>query len=221
MHTNCETCHGTGQLINHMDRCSACEAARIVKESKICEINIERGMNDGQKILMKGEGDQLPDKEAGDIVVFITEKPHSIFKRKGLDLHVTCKVDLVEALCGFTKTLEHLDGRTVHFTVGQGEVIKPDLERCLMGEGLPMYRNPYERGDLIIKFKVDLPKMDPSITNFKKLEKLLGERPASEPLNGEEEEVRMSEFDMSELPKQGEATDEDMDAEEGPEGMGW
>merc|ERR1711874_262070 len=102
------------------------------------------------------------------------------------------------------KTLEHLDGRSVHFTVGQGEVIKPDLERCLVGEGLPMYRNPYERGDLIIKFKVDLPKMDPSLTEFKKLEKLLGERPTITPLTGEEEEVRMSEFDMSELPMQGE-----------------
>jgi len=220
MHTNCETCHGSGQLINPMDRCSACEAARVVKDAKICEINIERGMNDGQKILMKGEGDQLPGKEPGDIVVFIMEKPHSIFKRNGLDLHVTCKVDLVEALCGFTKTLEHLDGRTVNFTVEKGEVIKPDLERILLGEGLPMYRNPYERGDLIIKFKVDLPKMDPSLIEFKKLEKFLGERPATTPLTGEEEEVIMSEFDMSELPKHGEATDDDMETEDGPEGMG-
>ncbi|CAL4122554.1 unnamed protein product, partial [Meganyctiphanes norvegica] len=193
MHTNCETCHGSGQLINPMDRCSACEAARVVKDAKICEINVERGMNDGQKIMLKGEGDQLPGKEAGDIVVFIMEKPHSIFKRKELDLHVTCKVDLVEALCGFNKTLEHLDGRTINFSVGKGEVIKPDLERCLLGEGLPMYRNPYERGDLIIKFKVDLPKMDPSLTDFKKLELLLGERPTPEPLTGEEDEVRMSE----------------------------
>jgi len=220
MHTNCETCHGSGQLINHMDRCSACEAARVIKEAKICEINVERGMSDGQKIMLKGEGDQLPGKEAGDIVVFIMEKPHNIFKRKDLDLHVQCKLDLVEALCGVTKTLEHLDGRTVYFTVGKGEVIKPDLERCLVGEGLPMYRNPYERGDLIIKFKVDVPKMDPSLTDFKKLEKLIGGRPALTPLTGDEEEVRMSEFDMSELPKQGEATDEDMETEDGPEGMG-
>jgi hypothetical protein len=48
-----------------------------------------------------------------------------LFKRRGADLFVERKISLVEALCGFTLELEHLDGRKLHISTAPGEIVKP------------------------------------------------------------------------------------------------
>jgi len=48
-----------------------------------------------------------------------------LFKRRGADLFVERKISLVEALCGFTLELEHLDGRKLHVSTSPGEIVKP------------------------------------------------------------------------------------------------
>lgn len=35
-----------------------------------------------------------------------------------------------------------------------GEVIKHNDVKCVMNEGMPLYTEPYERGQLIIQFQV-------------------------------------------------------------------
>jgi DnaJ family protein B protein 4 len=35
--------------------------------------------------------------------------------------------------------------------------LKPESEEKFPGEGMPSYRNPNERGDMIVHFKVDYP----------------------------------------------------------------
>ena len=44
--------------------------------------------------------------------------------------------------------------------------------KCVLGEGMPTYRNPFEKGKLIIQFSVDFPEsLPPSVAQ--KLEKIL------------------------------------------------
>jgi len=51
-------------------------------------------------------------------------------------------------------------------------VIKPNDLKCVYGEGMPTYRNPFEKGKLIVKFAVDFPEaIDPHVAD--KLEALL------------------------------------------------
>ena len=38
-----------------------------------------------------------------------------------------------------------------------GEVIKHGEYKSVLGEGMPMYRNPFEKGKLIISFKITFP----------------------------------------------------------------
>ena len=38
-----------------------------------------------------------------------------------------------------------------------GEVIKDGDVKCIMGEGMPQYRNPFEKGRLIVQFNVSFP----------------------------------------------------------------
>ena len=39
----------------------------------------------------------------------------------------------------------------------QGEVIPDKAIKCVMGEGMPVYRDPFEKGRLIIQFTVKFP----------------------------------------------------------------
>ena len=70
------------------DRCKTCQGRKTVKERKILEVHIDRGMKDGQKITFSGEGDQEPGIEPGDIIIILDEKNHPLFRREDLDLHM-------------------------------------------------------------------------------------------------------------------------------------
>ena len=70
---------------------------------------------DDEPIVLEGEADQAPGKEAGDIVFVIKQKPHDVFERRGNDLVAHISISLAEALCGFSRVvIESLDGRGLH-----------------------------------------------------------------------------------------------------------
>lgn len=71
------------------DRCKTCQGKKVVKERKILEVHIDRGMRDGQKINFYGEGDQEPNVKPGDIIIILDEQRHPIFKRDGMDLYMS------------------------------------------------------------------------------------------------------------------------------------
>lgn len=70
-------------------------------------------MKDGHKIVFHGKGDQEPGLEPGNIIIVIDELDHPVFTRKGSNLYLTLQVNLTEALCGCTKTIDTLDKRTL------------------------------------------------------------------------------------------------------------
>jgi len=154
----CGECRGEGEVIDAKHRCKHCQGKKIVKERKILEVHIDKGMKDNQQIRFSGEGDQEPDLEPGDIVIVLDEQEHDRFRRRGNDLIMTMQLELVEALCGFQKTVTTLDNRTLVITSLPGEVIKHEDIKCVMGEGMPMYRDPFEKGRLIIQFGVTFPR---------------------------------------------------------------
>ena len=81
------------------------------------------GMKDGQQIRFSAEGDQEPGVEPGDIIVVLDEQKHPLFKRRGNDLFIDFELDLVDALCGFQKTIKTLDERTLLVTSLPGCVV--------------------------------------------------------------------------------------------------
>ena len=66
---------------------------------------------------------------------------------------------------------------SVAFLACPGEVIKDGDIKCIIGEGMPMYRNPFDKGRLVVNFSVEFPE-DNWISNDKiaELEKYLPER---------------------------------------------
>jgi DnaJ family protein A protein 1 len=153
----CHDCQGQGERINPKDRCKHCQGRKVTRERKILEVHIDKGMTDGQQIRFSGEGDQEPGLEPGDIIIILDEKDHQRFKRFNDDLQTTMELNLTESLCGFQKTVTTLDNRTLVISTLPGEVIKHHDVKCVLNEGMPHYRSPFEKGRLIIKFNVVFP----------------------------------------------------------------
>lgn len=112
-------------------------------------------MRDGQEITIFEEGEPVMDGEPGDLKILIRTRPHPVFRRDGLDLHVTYTITLLDALNGFTKSLTHLDGHQV--TLASGGVIRPGEVRTIRGEGMPHFDHPQRKGNLHVTFLVAFP----------------------------------------------------------------
>lgn len=50
----------------------------MIKEVKILEVHVDKGMKHGQRITFAGEADQAPGVEPGDIVLLLQEKEHEV-----------------------------------------------------------------------------------------------------------------------------------------------
>lgn len=51
----CSHCKATGEIINEKDRCTDCEGKKVVNQTKILEVHVDKGMRDSQKILFRGK----------------------------------------------------------------------------------------------------------------------------------------------------------------------
>ncbi|KZT29690.1 DnaJ-domain-containing protein [Neolentinus lepideus HHB14362 ss-1] len=154
----CSECDGEGEKLKEKDRCKKCKGEKTVKEKTRQEIHIEKGMSDGQRIVLAGAGDQVPGSPPGDVVFVLKLKQHESFERSGNDLLTTVKVTLSEALLGFSRILvTHLDSRGVRVSSPSGKVIKFGDTIVLRGEGMPVYKRSSDKGDLYVVFQIEMP----------------------------------------------------------------
>jgi len=189
----CQECHGEGERVDPKLRCKKCNGRKVNRERKILEVQVDKGMEDSQKITFSSEGDQEPGLEPGDIIIVLDEKAHDRFKRSGQDLIVKMDINLTEALTGMKKTIKTLDDRTLVIQTVRGEVIKTGDLKQIQGEGMPMYRNPFEKGRMILQFNVVFPpSIEPSMAEA--LAKVLP--PIEEPMIPDDhDEVDINDFD--------------------------
>ncbi|XDB55218.1 hypothetical protein ABFV05_008834 [Capra hircus] len=81
------------------------------------------------------------------------------------------------------------------FFGGGGQIVKHRDIKCVLNEGMPIYHRPYEKGHLIIEFKVNFPEngfLSPDKLSL--LEKLLPERKEVEETD-EMDQVELVDFD--------------------------
>ena len=69
---------------------------------------MEKGMLDGQKIVLDHEGDQASGVESGDVVVVLHEQKHDIFQRSCSDLIMVVKVWSLFFLSPFYTHFHHV-----------------------------------------------------------------------------------------------------------------
>lgn len=213
----CPECNGEGSIIKEKDRCKFCKGKKIIKEKKILEVFIDKGMTDQQKITFSGEADQSPGVTPGDIHIILEEKEHPRFKRKGSDLYYNAKIDLLTALAGGDFIIKHLDDRILKVNIIPGEIIKNGETKSIYNEGMPTYKRPFDKGNLIIKFEVEFP--DPSWFSPEKAQLLEQALPPRDytppPANAEIEEVTLGDVDTSSRDRYSRNRTDDMDDEQG------
>lgn len=168
MQSNCEKCGGKGKTFK--TACPTCKGKKVMMEEKALNAVVEKGMKNGHEIVFERASEQSPETVPGDVILVIKTQKHKLFTRKGNDLHHTMTITLKEALLGFSKTLQQMDGRTI--TVARDGVTYQDYVMTVPGEGMPHHNFPSDKGKLFVKFKVDFPKQL-TAAQKEQLEKLL------------------------------------------------
>ena len=124
--------------------------------TKKIRITIPAGVEDGQTIKINGYGGEgTGGGPKGDLYITFEILNNTSFKRDGKNLHKTQEIDLYTALLGGKVTIDTLTGK-VKLTV------KPETKNNtkvkLKGKGMPVYKKEGQFGDLIITYKIKLPK---------------------------------------------------------------
>jgi len=153
MQTACDACGGKGQTFKVA--CPVCKGEKVVMEEKVLTTVIERGMPNGHELVFERASEQSPDTIPGDVILQVKTEKHSRFTRQGNDLHHTMTITLKEALLGFKKSIQQLDGRTVE--VSRDGVTQYDHVMQIKGEGMPHHDVPSDKGNMFVKFQVVFP----------------------------------------------------------------
>ena len=132
------------------------EGGMTFEEEKVLEVNIKKGWKAGTKITFAEEGDQKPGTTPADIIFVIKDKPHNLFTRDSdNNLLYTCRLSLKEALTGCTIQIPTLEGGRESMKLQS--VTQPGATKRISGKGLPLPKTPNCRGDLLVKFQVQIP----------------------------------------------------------------
>ncbi len=119
------------------------------------EVNIPKGVKDGAKVRVSGEGGAgLAGGQAGDLYLVVELLPDARFERKGDHLHTTIEVPLYSAILGGEVTVPTLEGNlklTIPPNTQNGRRFR------LRGKGMPKLREENTYGDLYAKVNVYLP----------------------------------------------------------------
>lgn len=137
------------------------------REEHILSLPIKPGYKAGTKIKFAKAGDELSSGDYQDVEFILEEKQHPKFVRKGDDLYVDVTIGLSEALTGFQREIETLDGRKVQIKGAQNnQVVEPGQQITIPKEGMPISKLPGLKGNLICKINIQFPK---TLTQSQKL----------------------------------------------------
>jgi DnaJ family protein A protein 2 len=67
-------------------------------------------------------------------------------------------ISLAEALIGFEFKVTHLDGSIFNIYTGKGEILGDKDKKVVRGLGMPFFKDNMSSGNLIIEFKLQMPK---------------------------------------------------------------
>ena len=125
-----------------------------VFENETLYIEIPKGIDDNEIIILRDKGNILNDSIRGDVKIFIKIINHTPFKRVGLDLFLTKMITLKDSLCGFTFELKYLNGKLYTLNCNSGNIIHPGYKKILPDMGITREGHT---GNLTIEFQVEFP----------------------------------------------------------------
>ena len=129
------------------------DTKKIEQVSEIVEINLKSYWKEGTKIKFDGKGDRLIGRLPQDIVFIIVEKYNPNYKRIGDNLEIDISLSFTEALCGFKKDIDLIDG--TKYTIETNLCCLNDKRLVLSQKGMQKKNGGY--GDMIVKCDISIP----------------------------------------------------------------
>ena len=150
----CTDCGGTGKKVKRA--CDECNGRGYSRVTKDIEVNIPAGIEEGQVIYLKGQGDAGRNGgPAGDIRIIPKIQPSRIYTRQGADLFVEVPIPFTTALLGGKVDLPLINGET--YTLIIPELTQPNTVLTIRGKGAKVL-NRETFGSVYAKIIVEMPK---------------------------------------------------------------
>ena len=130
------------------------ENGNKIFEHETLYINIPKGIDDNEIIMMRDKGNIVNEETKGDVKLFIKVENNTGFERRGLDLLINKSISLKEALCGFSFELKYINGKTYTLNNTSGNIISPNYTKIIPTMGLT---RECHVGNLLISFHVEFP----------------------------------------------------------------
>jgi DnaJ-class molecular chaperone len=132
----CPRCHGTGT--EHGRLCPQCHGTGRVLLNKRFEVSIPRGIADGQRIRLAGQGGAgISGGPNGDLYLVVKLGDDPTYKRRGDDLYVDLPVSIYDLVLGGEVNVPTLSGE-VAMTIPAGTQNNRLLR--LSGRGMPQVK---------------------------------------------------------------------------------
>ena len=150
----CKNCHGTGKIVK--EKCTNCHGVGTKFVTRRIKVKIPAGIDDGQSIRMRGEGEQLAstNSQSGDLVIKIKVLPHQLLQRQGFDLYVDVYVPFTTLLLGGKIEIPTIKGNT---TLDVDPLTQNGTTYTLRGRGVKNLRG-LGYGNIIVTLKGEIPK---------------------------------------------------------------
>ena len=149
----CRKCGGTGRLIHQP--CPDCRGTGAVRKRKTIKINIPAGIDHGQTISLRGQGNAGKNGgPAGDLLITVMVQPHELFHRDGVDVFCEAPITFAQAVLGAELEIPTIDGK-VKYSIPEGTQTGTVFR--LKGKGIPVL-NGRGRGDQYVTVTIETPR---------------------------------------------------------------
>ncbi|MGC1381311.1 MAG: J domain-containing protein [Candidatus Baltobacteraceae bacterium] len=148
----CPRCHGAGTESGHL--CPQCHGTGRVLLAKKFEVTIPKGIGDGQRIRLAGQGGAgINAGPSGDLYLIVKLQDDPTYKRQGDDLYVDLPVSIYDLVLGGDVAVPTLSGQ-VEMTIPAGTQNNRLLR--LSGRGMPKVKGK-GTGDQYVRLIGQLP----------------------------------------------------------------
>jgi len=125
-------------------------------KTKLIDIDIPAGVEEGQTVRYRGMGDNsIQNIPPGDLMVHIRVRNHPKFQRFGDNILCEEKILIWDLMLGTHAVVTTLSGKQIKLNIPAGT--QPDTTLSCNGEGLPNIRTK-RKGNLLVRIKALMPK---------------------------------------------------------------
>ena len=150
----CNVCNGTGKVIKQP--CDDCKGKGKVRKQARIKVKIPAGIDDGQTIILRGEGESGSRGGAkGDLYIVVKVKRNSIFTRNGNDVNCTIPITFTQATLGADIEIPMVDGSKETYKIPEGT--QTGTKFTMRGKGFKNV-NSSNQGNLVFTVQVQVPK---------------------------------------------------------------